>query len=170
MRLYLVQHGASASEAEDPRRPLNEAGRRNVQKLAAHIAGFSLDIDVIEHSDKLRAIQTAEALALELRPALGARQGEGLAPNDPVGPTVERLRAERKGVMLVGHLPHLNSLANTLLGLRPGEAVLRFQMGGCLCLERDDQGRWAVCWMLTPDLLPEEKGDAHPSGDWAQGH
>ena len=68
--------------------------------------------------------------------------------------------------MLVGHLPHLNSLANTLLGLRPGDELLRFQMGGCLCLERDDSGKWAVCWMLTPDLLPEEEDQSHPSGIW----
>ena len=166
MRLYLVQHGVSASEAEEPRRPLNESGRRHVQKLAAHISSFSLSIDVIEHSDKLRAKQTAEILELQLRPSLGIRQVEGLAPMDQVAPTVERLRAELKDVMLVGHLPHLNTLANTLLGLKPGETVIRIQMGGCLCLESDDKGKWTVCWMLTPDLIPEERDESHPSGIW----
>ena len=166
MRLYLVQHGPSASEAEDPRRPLTDAGRRAVQKLAAHISQFPLSIDVIEHSGKLRARQTAELLALHIRPSLGMRQVEGLAPADPVQPTVERLRTEPKDVMLVGHLPHLNSLANTLLGLKAGDALLRFQMGGCVCLESDDSGKWTVCWMLTPDLLPEEDEPSHPSGIW----
>ena len=166
MRLYLVQHGSSASEAEDPRRPLNEAGRRHVQKLAAHISQFPLAIDVIEHSDKLRARQTAEALALHLRPSLGIRQVEGLAPTDPVQPLVDRLREEKKDVMLVGHLPHLNSLANALLGLKPGKGLIRFRMGGCVCLESDDSGNWAICWMLTPDLLPEEDDQSHPSGIW----
>ncbi|MGH9669130.1 MAG: phosphohistidine phosphatase SixA [Terriglobales bacterium] len=166
MRLYLVQHGSSTSEAEDPRRPLNEAGKRAVQRLAAYICQFRLAIDVIEHSDKLRARQTAELLALELRPTLGIKQVEGLAPNDPVGPLVDRLRKEPKDVMLVGHLPHLNSLANTLLGLKRGDGLIRFQMGGCVCLESDDSGQWALCWMLTPDLLPEEDDQSHPSGIW----
>ena len=156
MRLYLVQHGSSTSEAEDSRRPLNEAGRRTVQKLAAYIGRFPLAIDVIEHSDKLRARQTAELLALQLRPALGAKQVEGLAPNDPVEPVVDCLRKEPKDVMLVGHLPHLSRLTHTLLGLKPEDGLIRFQMGGCVCLERDDSGKWAVCWMLSPDLLPEE--------------
>lgn len=166
MRLYLVQHGASTSEAEDPLRPLSPEGKRNVQKLAAHISQFSLAIDVIEHSGKLRAQQTAELLALHLRPSLGIRQVEGLAPMDPVKPTVERLRQELKEVLLVGHLPHLNSLANTLLGLKPGEGLIRFQMGGCVCMESDDSGKWAICWMLSPGLLREEDDQSHPSGIW----
>ena len=166
MRLYLVQHGSSTSEAEDPRRPLNEAGKRAVQKLAAYICQFPRAIDVIEHSDKLRARQTAEVLALQLRPTLGIKQVEGLAPNDPVGPLVDRLRKERKDVMLVDHLPHLSRLAHTLLGLKPEDGIVRFQMGGCVCLESDDSGKWMVCWMLTPDLLPEEDDQSHPSGIW----
>ena len=166
MRLYLVQHGPSASKVEDPRGPLTEAGRLAVHKLAAHISQFSLSIDVIEYSDALRAQQTAEILDLQLRPSLGSKQVNGLAPADPVQPVVDRLRAELKDVMLVGHLPHLNSLANTLLGLKAGAELLRFQMGGCVCLESDDKGKWAVCWMLTPDLLPEEEDTSHPSGTW----
>ena len=163
MRLYLVQHGASKEEKEDPQRPLSDSGRRHVQKLAAYISQFPLAIDVIQHSDKLRARQTAELLALQLRPVLGAQQVGGLAPNDPVEPVVDRLRKEPKDVLLVGHLPHLSRLANTLLGLKPGDGLIRFQMGGCLCLERGDKGDWAVCWMLSPDLLPEDE-ESHPSG------
>jgi hypothetical protein len=39
-------------------------------------------------------------------------------------------------------------------------------MGGCLCLENDDSGKWVVCWLVTPDLLPEEENHSHPSGIW----
>ncbi|MDP9264380.1 MAG: phosphohistidine phosphatase SixA [Acidobacteriota bacterium] len=166
MRLYLVQHGPYASKTEDPRGPLTEAGRQAVHKLAVHIAQFPLSIDVIEHGDALRAQQTAEILDLQLRPSLGSKQVEGLAPADPVKPLADRFRAEPKDVMLVGHLPHLSSLANTLLGLKAGAELLRFQMGGCVCLESDESGKWAVCWMLTPDLLPEEEDTSHPSGNW----
>ena len=124
--------------------------------LFRSICQFSLAIDVIEHSDKLRARQTAELLALHLRPALGTKQVEGLAPNDPVAPLASRLGKEPKDVMLVGHLPHLSRLADTLLGVKPESELIRFQMGGCVCLESDDSGKWTICWMLTPDLLPEE--------------
>ena len=166
MRLYLVQHGPSASQTQDPRCPLTEAGRSAVHKLAQHISQFPLSIDVIEHSGKLRAQQTAEILDLQLRPSLGSKEVEGLSPADPVGPVAERLRTEKKDVMLVGHLPHLKSLANTLLGLKAGVELIRFQMGGCLCLESDDSGKWTVCWLVTPDLLPEEEGRSPLSDTW----
>jgi hypothetical protein len=68
--------------------------------------------------------------------------------------------------MLVWNFPHLMSLANTLLGLKAGAELIRFQMGGCLCLESDDKGQWVVCWMVTPDLLPEEEGPSPLSRTW----
>ena len=165
MRLYLVQHGPAISKTDDPRSPLSEAGRHDVQRLASHISQFPLSIDVIEHSDKLRAQQTAEILDLQVRPTLGSKPVPGLGPTDPVGPLAERLRSEQKDVMLVGHLPHLNTLANQLLGLKAGDGMIHFQMGGCVCLERNDAGRWAVCWMLTPDLLPKEEEERSRSSD-----
>lgn len=165
MRLYLVQHAPSVSKTEDPHSPLSEAGRRAAHKLAAHISQFPLSIDVIEHSEAVRAQQTAELLDLQVRPTLGSKQVEGMGPAAPVGPLVERLSKEQKDVMLVGHLPHLNTLANKLLGVKAGEGLILFQMGGCLCLERSDRGRWGISWMLTPDLLPKEEEERSRSSD-----
>src|SRR2546428_602739 len=107
MNLYLVQHGAAKSESDDPARPLTEEGRRAVERLAEFLAARAVRIDRVEHSDKLRARQTAEILALRLRPAEGRVQVAGLAPNDDVEPTRARLMVESGSLMLVGHLPHL---------------------------------------------------------------
>ncbi|HXE90534.1 MAG TPA: phosphohistidine phosphatase SixA [Terriglobales bacterium] len=154
MLLYLVQHGASKLEAEDPQRPLNEEGRQTVARLAACLARQRIPLDAIEHSDKLRARQTAEILNAQLRPAQDARQVSGLAPNDNAALTAARLQNEACNLMLVGHLPHLSRLASSLLGLPLDQPAVRFQMGGCVCLERDADGKWAVRWMLVPEILP----------------
>lgn len=154
MLLYLVQHGASKLEAEDPQRPLNEDGVRTVGRVAAHLARLHIPLDAIEHSDKLRARQTAEILNSQIRPGRDARQVPGLAPNDDPAITAARLQNEACNLMLVGHLPHLSRLASTLLGLPPDQPAVRFQMGGCACLERDADGKWALRWMLVPELLP----------------
>ncbi len=108
----------------------------------------------IEHSDKLRARQTAEILAARLRPAKGVAQVAGLAPNDDVESTYKRLNEETESVMIAGHLPHLSRLASRLLENDPERVLLKFQMGGVVKLERDSDGRWTVSWMLMPDLLP----------------
>jgi phosphohistidine phosphatase len=64
-----------------------------------------------------------------------------------------RLQNESKSVMLLGHLPYLSRLAARLVGLEADHAVVRFQMGGTVHLERDDAGRWTIAWILVPELL-----------------
>jgi phosphohistidine phosphatase len=153
MRLYLVQHGAAKTEAEDPQRGLTEEGRLAVERMAEFLASLRFAFDRIEHSDKLRARQTAEILAARLRPVEGMRQIAGIAPNDDVEPMRVRLAKESKNLMLVGHMPYLSRLVARLLGLPADKQVVRFQMGGVMRLERAENEEWLIRWMVTPDLL-----------------
>ena len=154
MHLYLVQHGAAKSEAEDPHRGLTDEGRREVERMAHILAPLRLGIDRIEHSEKLRARQTAEILAACLRPAEGTHQIAGLAPNDDVEPVCIRLQQESENLMLVGHLPHLSRLASRLLGLDRNHAVVQFQMAGVVRLDRDEARQWEIRWVFPPELVP----------------
>jgi phosphohistidine phosphatase len=154
MNLYLVQHGAAKSEPEDPHRSLSDGGRRDVERMADFLAPLRLSLDRIEHSEKLRARQTAEVLAARLRPVEGTQEIAGLAPLDDVEQMCVRLQQETKNVMLVGHLPHLSHLTSRLLGLSRNRAVVRFQMAGVVRLDRDEAGKWEVCWVFPPELLP----------------
>jgi phosphohistidine phosphatase len=110
-------------------------------------------LDRIEHSDKLRARQTAEILAARLHPAHGTVQVSSLSPNDDVEPARTRLNQETGTVMLVGHLPHLSRLVSCLCSLPADHTFVRFQMGGVVKLDRDASGRWVLCWMFTPESL-----------------
>ena len=154
MHLYLVQHGAAKSEAEDPHRGLSDEGRRDVVRMAHSLAPLRIGLDRIEYSEKLRACQTAEILAASLRPAEGTRQITGLAPHDDVEPTYVRLQHEEKNLMLVGHLPHLSHLTSRLLSFDRTRAVVRFQMAGVVRLDRDEAGQWEVRWVFPPELMP----------------
>jgi phosphohistidine phosphatase len=154
MRLYLVQHGAAKSEAEDPQRGLSDEGQRTVEAIPEFLLSVHLPVDRIEHSEKLRARQTAEILAARLRPVEGTKQVTGMAPNDDVGPILSRLEKESsKNLMLVGHLPHLSRLVARLLGLSTDRTVVQFQMGGVVCLDRGEAGQWILRWALVPELL-----------------
>lgn len=154
MEVYLVQHGAAKSEAEDPQRGLTEQGQGNVERVAEFLAPLRLALDHIEHSEKLRARQTAEILAARLRPSGGTKEIRGMAPNDDVEPMYARLQREANPLMLVGHLPYLSRLVTRLLELGEDRAVLQFQMGGVVRLDRDERKRWVVRWVLVPELLP----------------
>jgi phosphohistidine phosphatase SixA len=58
MQLYLVQHGAAKSEAEDPQRSLTIEGANTVERMAKYLSSLRLHVVRIEHSGKERAGQT----------------------------------------------------------------------------------------------------------------
>ncbi len=157
--LYLVQHGAAKTEAEDPKRGLTDEGRQAVERMADFLSGLQLSLDRTEHSEKPRAKETAEILAARLRPTEGIKEIPGIAPNDDIEPMRARLEKESRKLMLVGHLPFLSRLAARLLGLGADRTVVQFQMGGVVRMDRDDAGRWVVRWALVPELLASRSGD-----------
>lgn len=152
-KLYLVQHGEARPKSEDAERPLTAAGEEAVHRAAAFAERIGLEVAEIRHSGKLRARQTAAIFGERLKPRFGVVAVEGLAPKDDVKPVAQALAAETGSVMLVGHLPFLSRLAGRLVAGNAERTVVRFQMGGIACLERDEAGHWAVAWAVTPDLL-----------------
>jgi phosphohistidine phosphatase len=63
MLLYLVQHAESLSKEEDPTQSLSEKGMKDIKKVANYVAGLNIKINQIFHSEKLRALQTAQILS-----------------------------------------------------------------------------------------------------------
>jgi phosphohistidine phosphatase len=163
MQLYLVQHGASKSESEDPQQSLSDEGRLTVEQMADLLSSLGLVIECIEHSDKLRTRQTAEIVAARLRPREGTKQVAGVGPNDYVEPMRDRLQTESNNLMLVGHMPYLGRLVAMLLGVRKDHTVLEFRMGGVVRLDRNESGEWVVRWAITPELLPALTARARPA-------
>ncbi len=152
MELYLVQHGEAKSKAKDPQRPLTERGRDEVQRVAAFAAKAGLKVSQVRHSGKRRAEETASILAEHLSPAEGVLAISGLAPMDDVRPIAQALQKETAPLMLVGHLPFMDRLAGLLVTGDPDCSVVRFRMGGIVCLEGEDED-WAVKWVVTPELV-----------------
>jgi phosphohistidine phosphatase len=157
MKLYLVQHGEALPEAVDPARPLSPDGGEAVARMARFLAGGDLRVARICHSGKLRARQTAEILAAILAPEAALEQRDGLNPKDPVAPLAAELAAWEAETLFVGHLPFLDRLVSQLLlGAEAGGSVT-FRPGSVACLERDQEGRWRLQWMLRPELLATEE-------------
>mgnify|MGYP000597254702 CR=1 FL=1 len=102
MRLYLVHHGDAVGPDVDIRRPLSEAGRRSVERLASAAADLGTRPAVVWHSGKLRARQTAEAYwrACNALAEFGATRD--LQSDDPPGWMRDRLRFESRDVLLAG--------------------------------------------------------------------
>ncbi len=154
MNLYLVQHAEAKPEEEDPQRRLSEKGWSDIRKVGAFIAEHAnIRVSSIMHSGKTRARQTAEALAEYLNPPGGIKEVEGLKPLDTPSIWVDRLAETKEDFMLVSHLPFLSKLSAHLLCQDENKAMVDFQMGGIVCLGRDESGIWSVRWMVIPQML-----------------
>jgi len=154
MNLYLVQHAEAKREEEDPRRPLSDRGWTDIRKVATFVAPRGgIQVRRILHSGKTRARQTAEVLAQYLRPAEGIQETDALEPLANPSTWAQRLAEATEDTMLVGHLPHLSKLASLLLCQDETKRIVDFQMGGIVCLSRDEAGSWFVRWMVIPQIL-----------------
>ncbi len=152
MLIYLVQHGEARKEEEDPARGLTEKGAADVRRAAAYARTMNLRISWIFHSGKTRATQTGQILADHLKPEKGIFQTDNLAPMDDPDVWARRLGEMNEDVMLVGHLPYMAKLAGLLLCSDKEKMLVDFKMGGIVCLKRSEDGRWAVEWMIVPEM------------------
>lgn len=156
MRIYLVRHGKAAKEgyAVDEERPLTKRGRKDVELIAARLAGAKIELTQIRHSGLVRARETAEIFQQQLIPPGGMIQVAGLLWDDPVDQVARELRLEPEPVMLVGHNPFMERLAGALLTGDPNQTPIHFSTSSTVCFEYD-MGVWTVRWALCPEIVPE---------------
>lgn len=152
MPIFLSQHGKSASKDVDPQRGLTGDGATETAQVARVLAKSGLRIDVIWHSGKARASQTAEIFAESLNPIHGVRSREGLDPLDDVVAFARQLPKDRSE-MYVGHLPFMERMTSYLVSGKADGCVVRFQNSGVVRLDWEDEDeRWVIGWTVFPKL------------------
>lgn len=153
--IFLLQHGEAVDKKVDIERPLTDSGRTIISQMGNFLFSRNIKIDVIWHSPKLRAKETAEIMAscLQLDKLLLYEYKE-LEPEEPVKRIVRLIQqAEEQNIMLVGHLPHLSQLAGLLLTGDEKKEVIAIEKGSIVCLNYQNIGVSVVRWFLVPSLL-----------------
>lgn len=153
MQLYLVRHGQAKPKSEDPKRPLTSEGMRNVRRVAGFVSLLGVQAEVIWHSTKPRAEQTARIFATAVEDSQGLLERKDLGPNHAAGPIKEEIEQGGRDVMIVGHLPFLEKLASLLLTGDEDAGVVTFEAGGMACLRRREDGTWGMSWLVMPEML-----------------
>lgn len=145
MKLYIVRHGQALEATEHPSRPLSEPGKQAIETLGKWMSMQPMSDLQILHSDKARAVQTAEIIANHIGAPCNSHPS--LQPNDSLDPILSLIHAENKNTMIVGHLPYVELLAKALTG-----ATIQFKPGQCLCLE-GARDLWQIQWLVDPTLV-----------------
>jgi phosphohistidine phosphatase len=139
-------------EGPDTRRPLNDKGRGQADRLGAHLARVGANLGPFLTSPKLRASETAEIVAGHLgAPVIVEHRLAGAFDVD----TLETILAEHDdpdSVVLVGHDPDFSEVLAALIGadefpMKKG-ALARVDIDRPL-----EPGTGRLIWLLPPDLL-----------------
>lgn len=155
MRLYLVRHGEVVVSDNGGDVTLSEWGKFEVEKSGTEIADRIDKLDLIFHSNKLRAQQTAKIIQAKLKfdATVPVNEMEGLKPNDSAKEIAEWAGQLQNDIMLVGHLPFMNKLAGILLKESEKNYSLSFGTASVAGFERGESGDWMLLWFFNPPKL-----------------
>lgn len=163
MNLYILRHGIAVDHGApgiktDAERPLTAKGRRQLRQIADAMDKLDLRFDLILSSPFVRARQTAEIIARQLKLKKRVTFSDELVPDGNAKALVRELNelkpASQNG-LLVGHEPYLSRLIAQLLSGNQGMDI-DFKKAGLCKLECDGLrfGRCAtLAWLLTPKQM-----------------
>ena len=143
--ILLVHHAEAVGPEVDPARPLSARGLADATLLAERAARRRVRPDVIWHSGKLRARQTAEAFWRICNPLAPFTAVRGLQPDDPPQWLRDLLAGETRTIVLVGHMPHMPRLLRLLVRGNADAPDVLFPQHGCVALVEDGE-LWREVW------------------------
>jgi phosphohistidine phosphatase len=147
MHLFLVHHGDAVGPEVDLRRPLSTVGELAVARAAADAAARGARPEVVWHSGKLRARQTAEAFWRACNALAEFSASRDLQPDDRPEWMRDRLRGETRDVLIAGHFPYLPRLLQLLT--HDDHARNGFPLHGVVALATSDDGAtWKELWRI----------------------
>ena len=155
MKLYCVRHGEAETPDVNPERPLTEKGQIDVETVARFMGESGLHIDQMFYSPKKRATQTAMIFAKYLQADQVTECEPLLDEQNDVEPLMDIIPMWSQDTMLVGHLPFMYKLISALvLGKPEYYPIVNYPPGTIVCLDRYNNERWIICWLLSPEMVP----------------
>jgi phosphohistidine phosphatase len=151
--LYLVRHADAIDMADDAARPLSPKGRAQMAALARFLApSHAFQPTAIWHSPLVRARETAELLQHGLKLTAPLSEHRELVSEADPETVVHKLVGVRGCIALVGHEPHLSSLATLLVTGSAHRTAFIVQKAAIIALE--SAGRhWQVRWHISPEIV-----------------
>lgn len=154
MILYVVRHAKAVernANLPDEKRYLTKKGRLALKKVPQQIIQYGPSPDVIITSPLVRAVQTAEILATDLKSKTSLVVSELLRPGANLEVFIRFLKKYKNidSVLVVGHEPYLSLLIAKLL---KQEKSINLKKAACIALDISKNHA-----ALIPNLTPMDK-------------
>jgi phosphohistidine phosphatase len=162
VNIFILRHGEAGTHAslpsKDSERPLTEAGRNEVEKIAKSLHGLRVEFDRMATSPLKRAKETAEIVAkIYENSSPKLEVWEELRPEGSKMEVIVKLSKLKQDsdVMLVGHEPYLSTLMGEIIS---GSAACRLVLkkGGIAKVQIHSfapKVNGELRWLLTPRHL-----------------
>lgn len=162
MNLYFIRHAIAEplgqrNEFSDEKRTLTKKGRDRMRDVARGLRKLGVEFDLILTSPLVRAFETAEILAEFLgidKKEIGTRSA--LAPDGSAELVIAEIKASAAAsIAMVGHQPHLGSLASRIIQ-GDNSTAIQLKKGGVCCInvvETVPALRGELVWLLTSKQL-----------------
>lgn len=158
MLVYFVRHGIAEDGAamDDDLRALSEEGREKTAEIGRGLRQAGCEPELVATSPLLRAEQTAEILADELRVGHPPVTRPCLQPGGNFAEFMKWLEELDAGsVMVVGHMPDIAEFAQRCM---TGRILfsMTFKKAAVCCVEFEEEpaaGRGRLEWLMQPGQL-----------------
>ena len=145
--MRLPNAGVAVGPEEDARRPLSSVGLAGAARVAGLAAAKGAKPDIVWHSGKLRAKQTAQEFWRACNALAEFAVSRDLQPDDPPEWMRDRLRGETRHIAIAGHFPYLPRLLSLLV--RGDGGGFDFPINGIVALVSEDEGEtWKELWRI----------------------
>ncbi len=152
MKIYLVRHGEAVPPEINPGKPLSPQGREDVEKVARFLGKKSFPLNLILHSSKARARETAAVMQEYIAPEAKLEEHPQVGPEDPIESGFVRLGAEGGDCMIVGHLPYLSKMLGHAVAGNELMNLVNFQPATTVCIESSNGG-WLMNWVVALECI-----------------
>ena len=162
MKIYLIRHSnavdpGSPDYDDDSQRPLTEKGSEKARRIARALKKMNINPDYIVSSPYVRARQTAEILAKEMKYKQVLALSNQLVPMGEAEEIVREINEKYNvdELVFVSHEPCISGLIGALTADNP-EISTNIKNGGVCCLSADDlrlEHKAVLEWLLTPKIL-----------------
>ena len=155
MQVFLIRHAEAVDETlelRDPSRHLTAQGRVQARELGDRLRWHDCEPTHIWTSPLVRAVQTAELLAIGLQTKTPVEVAPWLAPGEPertITAALGQLPAE-SAVVLVGHEPGLSGIGAILSGAADFGALGKAEAARIV----DGRLRWRFAWNADAPAPP----------------
>jgi phosphohistidine phosphatase len=157
MDLFILRHGKaghSSGEADDDKRALTPAGRKEIRTIARWMHREKIQFDVIASSPLVRASETAGIVARTLDLKDQVVIWKDLAPGGDLDTVCYSAAQTNSGenVLVIGHEPAMSALVGKIIS-PGGTASVMFSKGGLAKIRffafDDRKPSGVLQWLLT---------------------